>query len=326
MSRRKRIALLGFGRIARSQHLPAIERSSEFELVAVVDPAARAVGLPSFNRLEGFWKPAWPWMPSRCASRRRCGTTPRGVALQAGLAVLLEKPPCATVAEVESLVERARRRSTHALRCLAFALRPGARSRTGWLANTKVQFASIRWREDVRQWHPGQRWIGAAGGLGVFDAGINALSLATRLLSSRLHVRDGHLYVPSNWATPIAASLELETGEGVPVQVELDWLGPANAEWDMRFVTDHGELRVSGGGAPLWIGGIERPLEPVSEYAGVYARFAELIERDEIDVDAIPLQIVADAFLRCRRERVQPFIDDEPLTPRGLNDAGARVP
>jgi hypothetical protein len=39
----------------------------------------------------------------------------------------------------------------------------------------------IVWHEDVRKWHPGQQWIWEPGGFGVFDPGINALSIATRI-------------------------------------------------------------------------------------------------------------------------------------------------
>jgi D-galactose 1-dehydrogenase/L-arabinose 1- dehydrogenase len=42
------------------------------------------------------------------------------------------------------------------------------------------------WREDVRVWHPGQDWLLAAGGFGVFDPAINALSILTRVLPERL--------------------------------------------------------------------------------------------------------------------------------------------
>ncbi len=37
-------------------------------------------------------------------------------------------------------------------------------------------------KEDVRRWHPGQDWIWEAGGFGVFDPGINALSILTEVL------------------------------------------------------------------------------------------------------------------------------------------------
>jgi D-galactose 1-dehydrogenase len=44
---------------------------------------------------------------------------------------------------------------------------------------------NVIWREDVRVWHPGQDWIWQPGGLGVFDPGINALSIITHILPAR---------------------------------------------------------------------------------------------------------------------------------------------
>ena len=40
-----------------------------------------------------------------------------------------------------------------------------------------IRTLTVAWKEDVRIWHPGQAWIWKAGGLGVFDPGINALSI-----------------------------------------------------------------------------------------------------------------------------------------------------
>ena len=43
----------------------------------------------------------------------------------------------------------------------------------------------IIWKEDVHHWHPGQRWIWEPGGFGVFDPGINALSVLTEILPTK---------------------------------------------------------------------------------------------------------------------------------------------
>ena len=43
----------------------------------------------------------------------------------------------------------------------------------------------VTWKEDVRHWHPGQQWIWEAGGFGVFDPGINALSIVTKIMPDR---------------------------------------------------------------------------------------------------------------------------------------------
>ena len=45
------------------------------------------------------------------------------------------------------------------------------------------------------------------------------------------------------------------------------------------------------------------------EYPALYARFAELIRSGASEVDTDPLRLVADAFLRGRMVRTEPFYD-----------------
>ncbi len=55
--------------------------------------------------------------------------------------------------------------------------------------------------------------------------------------------------------------------------------------------------------------GHEVALGPNAEYPALYAHFAQLIAAGRCDVDATPLQLVADAFLRGRREGAPTFVD-----------------
>ena len=87
--------------------------------------------------------------------------------------------------------------------------------RTAWRPPARLDSASVKrrarstWKEDVRQWHPGQTWIWEAGGFGVFDPGINALSILTTLHpGAHLSRRPQRCIVPSNCETPIAAQIE----------------------------------------------------------------------------------------------------------------------
>ena len=45
----------------------------------------------------------------------------------------------------------------------------------------------------------------------------------------------------------------------------------------------------------------------MAEYEGIYAHFAELLARDESEMDSGPFQLVADAFLVGSRRVVEPF-------------------
>src|SRR5207342_3433755 len=78
-----------------------------------------------------------------------------------------------------------------------------------WLAGRRVLGARITWREDVRVWHPRQSWIWQRGGFGVFDPGINALSIATRILPDTIGLTDADLEFPANRDEPIAARLTM---------------------------------------------------------------------------------------------------------------------
>jgi D-galactose 1-dehydrogenase len=161
----------------------------------------------------------------------------------------------------------------------------------------------------VRVWHPGQRWLWEPGGFGVFDPGINALSVATKILPKRLFVRAALLDVPENSATPIAAELTLADAAELPVTASLDFLQTGPQTWDIEVDTDQGRLLLSQGGGRLVLDGQEAALGPRAEYPALYAHFAELITAGRSDVDALPLRLVADAFLVSRQQTVPPFVD-----------------
>ena len=303
-----RIAIIGFGKIARDQHVPSIAADPRFELVAVStrsgDPGT---GLPWFREPHQLFDQLRGKLDSVAIS------TPPIVrhaiardALRAGLHVLLEKPPAATLGEIEHL-ER-------------IANETGRTLYTGWhsqhaagvpkaaeaLRDETVAKLDISWLEDVRKWHPGQEWIWAAGGFGVFDPGINALSIATRILPEPLFVREAQLLVPGNKQAPIAASL---TFAGTDMRAEMDWRFSEGEQWTIRVETDAGRVvELRDGGARLLIEGSEQELNERGEYPSIYERFARLIESGASEVDREPLRIVADAFLVGRRELIEPFL------------------
>ena len=98
------------------------------------------------------------------------------------------------------------------------------------------------------------------------------------------------------------------------------YYGKALANWLRLFVLgvalvpvmivlyDAGTLRLSQGGAVLSLPSGTEHNEDL-EYPGLYSRFANLIRGGRSDVDIDPLRLVADAFLRGRRESVDAFYD-----------------
>jgi D-galactose 1-dehydrogenase len=310
-----RIALVGYGRIARAEHEPAIRANPDFELVGLVDPASGSAGLPRFDDLESMLASGLvPDAVALCQPpvlRHRAAR----VAIDAGLHVLLEKPPGATVAEVELLVQLAGRKGTTLFAAWHSRFAPAIPAARAWLAERRAISVSVVWHEDVRDWHPGQTWIWQPGGFGVFDPGINALSILTCLLETPLHVRESTLAFPPNAATPAAAGLLLETAGRTPVQAHFDWRSPGTPDWHIRVETDRGELLLTDGGARLHCDGAEQPVGAAAEYAGVYARFAGLMRSGGSEVDLAPLRLTADAFLRGRIERGEP-LEEALLLPR----------
>ncbi len=298
-----KLAIVGLGKIARDQHLPSLAASDAFELAGIASPHNALEGVPSFKDLESLLK-AVPDIDAVSVC-----TTPQvrfdiaRLALQSGLHVLLEKPPGATVSEVVTLESLAKEKkvtlfaSWHSRH--ACAVEPARQ----WLAGRAIRNVTIHWKEDVRVWHPGQAWIWKAGGLGVFDPGINALSILTRILPYPLRLQRAQLHFPSNSQTPIAANLDFSG----PARMELDFLHPGPPRWDIDVVTDSGRLSLSKGGSEMQVDGAPVPLAPGGEYPRLYAHFADLIRRKSSDVDVAPLQLVADAFLCGERLEVAAF-------------------
>jgi D-galactose 1-dehydrogenase len=305
-----RIAIIGYGKIAKDQHVPSIAADPRLELAAVVSPRAPAdEGVPVFPSHEALLAA----MADGLDAVAIC--TPPTVrlaiaeaAFRAGLDVLLEKPPAATLGEIEE-IERLGRESGRTLftawHSQHAATVAGARAA---LAGRTVRSFHIHWREDVRKWHPGQEWIWAPGGFGVFDPGINALSIATRILPSRLFVREAILSFPENRQTPIAARLAFE-GEAGRFSADLDWRYTEGERWTIRAETEDGAvIELLDGGARMTVDGQARAADGPGEYPSLYARFAELVEARQSEVDREPLRIVADAFMVGRREIVEPFL------------------
>ena len=178
-----------------------------------------------------------------------------------------------------------------------------------WLKDRAIRHVEIIWKEDVRHWHPGQAWIWEPGGLGVFDPGINALSIATHILPRPFFLVDGRLFVPADKAAPIAAELAFIDAARTPIDVQLDFRQTGQQTWDIRIETDAGALVLSQGGGELTCAGTPQPVADAPAYPALYRHFARLIAETRSDVDAAPLRHVADAFLRARRIEVEAFED-----------------
>ncbi|HEY6177965.1 MAG TPA: Gfo/Idh/MocA family oxidoreductase [Kofleriaceae bacterium] len=302
-----RIGIVGLGKIARDQHIPTLRADPRFQLVAAASRSLSAADVPVYATL-GAMIAATPDLEAvaLCTPPQGRGAFARE-ALDHGLHVLLEKPPGTSVGEVEELTARARERRLALFASWHSRVAAAVQPARAWVADRAVRRVVVAWREDVRKWHPGQAWIWQPGGLGVFDPGINALSIVTSVLSRRLLVTRAVLRVPAGRQTPIAATLALADGAGATIEVELDFRQVGGEQWDITIDTDAGRLALHRGGADLEIDGAPVAVPAAGEYPRLYERFAELVRARTIDVDLAPLQLVADAFLIGERVEVEPF-------------------
>lgn len=304
-----RIAIVGIGKIARDQHVPAIRGNGAFSLAATVSPHdAGLPGVPHHASLDALLAqgPAVDAVALCTPPQVRYDLAAQ--ALSRGAHVFLEKPPGATLAEVEALKVQADKVGATLFAAWHSCFAAGVAPARAWLAERRIEKVSIVWREDVRVWHPGQAWIWQPGGLGVFDPGINALSIVTHILPRPFFLKDATLVLPENRAAPIAADLAFRDTAGAPIHMDLDWRQTGPQSWDIHVDTDAGTLKLSHGGAVLTLPSGTEHGEDI-EYAGLYSRFATLIRGGRSDVDTAPLRLVADAFLRGRRETTDAFHD-----------------
>ena len=293
-----RIAIIGYGKIAEDQHVPSIQANDRFELVATSSRSGQGVARTFTDwrelvrSVEGLQAVSITTPPGpRFEIAREC--------VEFGLHCLLEKPPSAGLAEIA------------ALDCLAQA--QGVSLFTTWhaqhhstveaaaeaLAGRRIRSMEIHWHEDVHKWHPGQQWIWQPGGFGVFDPGINALSIATRIFPGGLFVQTADLMVPANAQTPIAADIMFSSPEADgPLHASLDWRRSEGEEWTIELETTDGTtVRLENGGARLILNGDEQKDGGPGEYPDIYRKFADLIDERRSLVDVAPFRLVADCML-----------------------------
>ena len=302
-----RLAIAGFGKIATTRHVPAIAASPDVELVAIADPRATAPDVPNFPSLEQLLKQGPAIDAVTLCTPPQVRSAQALIALEAGKHVMLEKPPGATVSEIAPLLATARENGRTLFATWHSRCAPAVEPARKLLADRKIKSVTIIWKEDVRVWHPGQDWIFAAGGFGVFDPGINALSILTRILPYQVFVTRAELGFPGNREAPIVVEMEMRDAAGLPIRTEFDFRQTGQQTWDIRIETDRGPLLLSGGGAKMSDGdsGVVDAMK--EEYPALYRQFAALASKGECDVDLSPLQIVADAFMLGRRRTVEAF-------------------
>jgi D-galactose 1-dehydrogenase len=298
-----RIAVIGLGKIARDQHVPAIAASEEFELAATVDPGTDGLpGVPHFPDLSVLLNDGPKVDAVALCMPPHYRYDIAVSALMHNLHVLLEKPPCTTFSEAERLRVLANTLGLTLFAAWHSRFASGVEPARRWLAQRQITRVAATWHEDVRVWHPGQSWIMEEDGFGVLDPGINALSILTRILPLPLNLTYAKLFIPENWESPIAADLIFRDAANIEVILDLDWTKSGSPRWDIDVETNMGILKLERGGARLLLplresqGGQEECIELSGEYPKLYSHFARLIEVGDGDDDMKPLLHVTEVL------------------------------
>jgi predicted dehydrogenase len=302
-----KIAILGYGKIAADQHVPAIEANERLELVATSSRSGEGVAekftdwRALIRSVEGLEAVAITTPPGpRFYIAREC--------VAAGLHCLLEKPPTAGLAEISDLDCLAQAQQVSLFTTWHAQHHATVKAAAEALAGKRIKSMIIHWHEDVHKWHPGQRWIWEPGGFGVFDPGINALSIATKIFPGGLFVQSAELQVPANAQTPIAADITFSSPEADgPLRASFDWRRGEGEEWTISVETSDGSIvRLEEGGAKLVLNGTTSVDDSAGEYPDIYQTFVNLIDERRSLVDLAPFRLVADSLLLAKTRRVDP--------------------
>jgi D-galactose 1-dehydrogenase len=313
-----KIAVVGIGKIARDQHLPCIAKNRSFELVAAVSRHGSVDGVANFKTLGEL-------KASRTKVDAVALCTPPSVrlamakeAMDAGWHVLIEKPPTPTVGELLAMERYARKKKRLLYATWHSRYNKSVDAAKKRLKGKHVSFLRVTWKEDVNRWHPGQDWIWQSGGFGVFDPGINALSIVTKILPEAIYVDHATIEVPANSATPIGADIRFKRGDGVAADLTavFDWRQKGEQTWEIDIATKDGmKLSLKNGGSVLVVDGKTVHEAVLREYEDIYAKFARLLKSRKSDVDSSPLQLVSDCFMLGKPVVVDAFHWSIPAAP-----------
>jgi len=281
-SRPLKMGLIGLGKIAIDQHIPSIRANKQLSLIAGCSPHARPDGIHAYNDMHEMLS-AHPEIEAIaiCTPPQIRHEIAKDV-IRGGRHVFLEKPPAATLGEAEAIKAMAAEKGVSLLASWHSRFAPAVEAARTWMAARPLKRVSIVWKENVRQWHPGQKWIFEAGGMGVFDPGINSLSILTRIVPEAV----------------------------LPIRAEYDFLQTGLQTWSIYVESQAGEkMSLSLGGTEMEVDGKVVVQAKEAEYPGLYAHFVELVRTKTSDADFSPLRIVSDAMLLGKRIAAPEYIE-----------------
>src|SRR5262245_16026094 len=150
------LGIVGVGKIVRDQHLPALAKDKDYLLVAAASRNATVDGVANFSTIEEMLASDVGIDAVSLCQPPQVRYEAARAALVAGKHVFLEKPPGATVSEVEDLKALADKKGVSLFASWHSRYAPAVEAARTFLAGTTARKARFIWKEDVRKWHPGQ--------------------------------------------------------------------------------------------------------------------------------------------------------------------------
>jgi D-galactose 1-dehydrogenase len=304
-----RQAIIGFGQIARQQHLHAIRSNPSFELhaCASLGPMPDDLPLRFYDYREMLERLPELDAVSICTPPQVRYEIARA-ALLAGKHVLLEKPPTTSPSELADLAGIAAQHGRTLFTAWHSLFNDAVARAKALVSGRTLTAITVTWREDVTRTHLDQDWIWQADGPGVFDFGINALAILCHILPGRIRVRAGSVSIPTDRQAPVAADVDFSCDAiDRGIRATFDWRWADEQVSTIRMeARDGSTLEIADGGARLLADG-KLDAESHDEYPSLYVRFAELIMARQSHVDSMPLRLAHDVIAGAQRIPVAPF-------------------
>ena len=183
------VALVGVGKIARDQHIPAIAADPDFPLVAGVSRHATVEGVPNFADLDRFLAEGphggggalHAARGAHCDGAWGAGRRARRAAREAARR--------RRWARSDLMVAAARETGAVLFATWHSRFAPAVAAGEGLARGASPEASRSSGTRMCGAGTPNQAWIWQAGGFGVFDPGINALSILTEILPGRVRGR-----------------------------------------------------------------------------------------------------------------------------------------
>ena len=302
------IALAGIGKIAQDEHVPALRASSDWHLAATISRNHGIDGVKGFKTMDDF-------LADPGDIRTVSLALPPGPrfdyaikAMEAGLNVMLEKPPAVTLGAARHLCLCAEEAGVSLYMTWHSRMGAACAAAADRLRGKTLKSIRITWCEDVRRTHPGQDWLWKPGNLGVYDPGINAFSILARILDRPASISEVTMEVPEGRHTPIRSDIVLAHPDKPEFTALFNWRYEGDPVWDMEIETEDDRFTLTrSGSAIVEPDGTQHHESFDDEYPALYRHMAELVASGGSETDLRPFEMTADSFLLAERTVGAPF-------------------